>query len=105
MLNTFAIVGIVNGNPSPIGQGTYYKMRIDVENVKASRTDAIEVIAKADAVSHIKNGSTVAAQGSVGGKVSDKGYLNVSLFAMSVSVLSSSESNKEMPWADDDVPY
>lgn len=105
MLNTFALVGVVNGNPAPIGQGTYYKIRLDVENTKTNRTDAIEVIAKADAVSQIRDKNVVAAQGSIGGKISDKGYLNISLFAMNVSVLSSSSGSKEMPWADDDVPY
>lgn len=104
MLNTFALVGVVNGNPAPIGQGTYYKIRLDVENTKANRTDPIEVIAKADAVSQIRDKNIVAAQGSIGGKITDKGYLNVSLFAMNLSVLSSSGKN-EMPWSDDDVPY
>lgn len=85
-INQFTILGITRANAVPVGQGTYSKIVLDCSNEKTSRTDVIEVVGKANDLNSIRAGSLVCCSGSIGGKQNDKGYTNLSLFAMSVVV-------------------
>ena len=105
MLNTFALVGGVIDNPAPIGNGTYFRLRINVVNAKANRTDPVELIGKPADLDSIKAGQVVAVRGSIGGRINDKGYYNISLFCMDVTVIGGSQKQNEMPWENENVPY
>lgn len=104
-INTFAVTGVARNNATPVGQGTYYKIILDCYNAKVNRSDPIEIVGKADDMRHIPQGSFVAVQGSIGGKISDKGYVNVSLFAFTVEVITAAQAAAGSPVDDDYPPY
>lgn len=105
-INQFTIMGITRDNAAPLGQGTYSKIVLDCSNDKTNRTDVIEILGKTVDLQSVRKGSLVVCSGSVGGKISDKGYLNLSLFAMNIVVAQEPEGSKVSVFGeDDDLPY
>ena len=54
---------------------------------------------------HIPQDSFVAVQGSIGGKLTDKGYVNVSLFAFTFEVITAAQAAAGSPVDNDYPPY
>lgn len=90
MLNTFSVVGEVTDEPMQLPNGSYTKIRLRLDNPLANRSEYLEVVGKSDRISdQIRPGSIVAVTGQVGGKINDKGYLNMSLWVNNVSLIQS----------------
>lgn len=90
MLNTFSVVGEVTDEPMQLPNGSYTKIRLRLDNPLANRSEYLEVVGKSDRISgQIRSGSIVAVTGQVGGKINDKGYLNMSLWVNNVSLIQS----------------
>jgi len=88
MLNSYSIVGEVMESPASLPNGAYSKMRLRLDNAKSNRTEIVEVVGKSDTLSdQFRPGCVVAITGQIGGKVNDKGYANLSLWASSASIV------------------
>lgn len=100
-INTFAISGIARQSATPVGQGSYYKVVLDSHNSKANRTEPIEVLGKSEDFQKIRPNDAVCVQGAIGGRINDKGYCNLTLFALTVEIFSPAMG---VDYADDNEP-
>jgi len=88
VINQYAIVGTIIERPVTLPTGGYVKIRIEICNEKANRTDQLEIILKAsewDSTAGI--GTVVACTGSISGKINEKGYCNLSLYGRDVKIV------------------
>lgn len=106
MINNYSIVGEVAETATTLPNGGYAKLRLKLTNSQ-NRTEVVEVISKTgDWTSTAMPGAIVAVSGSVGGKINDKGYLNLSLWARDITLVSASSGKIDPPFDEnDDVPY
>lgn len=106
MINNYAIVGEVAESAQTLPNGSYAKLRLKVTNSQ-NRTEMLEVISKVgEWTSTALPGAVVAISGSIGGKLNDKGYLNLSLWARDINIVVASNAKITSPDEyDDDVPY
>jgi hypothetical protein len=100
-INTFAISGIARHAATPVGQGSYYKVVLDSHNSKANRTEPIEVLGKSEDFQKIRPNDAVCVQGAIGGRINDKGYCNLTLFALTVEIFAPAAG---VNYADDNEP-
>jgi len=100
-INTFAISGIARQSATPVGQGSYYKVVLDSHNSKANRTEPIEVLGKSEDFQKIRPNDAVCVQGAIGGRINDKGYCNLTLFALTVEIFAPAAG---VNYADDNEP-
>ena len=90
MLNNYSFVGEVTESPAPLNNGAYSKLRLRLDNAKSNRSEFVEVVGKAENMSNqLQPGCIVAVSGQVGGKINDKGYFNISLWANTISLVHS----------------
>lgn len=87
MLNQFAVCGVLKGEPEFVSNGKYLKLKI-VGDDGNGRSTEVEALAKEgpwfdDAI----DGATVIVSGKLTGRVNDKGYLNMGLWAFDVQVV------------------
>lgn len=103
-INTFALSGIARHAATPVGQGSYYKVVIDSHNSKANRTEPIEILGKSDDFQKIKPNDAVCLQGAIGGRINDRGYCNLTLFALSVEIFAPA-TGVNNSFDDEEPPY
>jgi len=89
MINQYAIVGKITETPKEMQNAGYLKFRVKIENEHLNRVDMLELVAKNEGewVGQATVGAIVACSGALGGKINDKGYCNLSLYAKDVKVL------------------
>lgn len=111
MLNQFAICGVLEKNPEHTRDGKYLALRIRADDGNG-RSTLVEAICKeGDWYDNAVEGSTVIASGKLTGRVNDKGYLNMGLWAFDVHVLSVPETRPKkeeeapFPTDDDDIVF
>ncbi len=106
MINNYSIVGEVAESATTLPNGGYAKLRLKLTN-SLNRTEIVEVVSKVgDWTSTATPGSIVAVSGSVGGKINDKGYLYLSLWARDIILVTASSGKIDPPFDEnDDVPY
>lgn len=86
------------------------KVILDCYNKKADRTDPVEVLGRSEDFREIRKGDLVAMQGSIGGRINDRGYCNLSLFAMNIEIAGAKEpmtaqAEDEDEDEDEDPPF
>lgn len=106
MINSYSIVGEVAESATTLPNGGYAKLRLKLTN-SLNRTEMVEVFSKVgDWTQTALPGAIVAVSGSVGGKINDKGYLNLSLWARDIILIVPSDAKITTPFDEnDDVPY
>lgn len=106
MINSYSIVGEVAESATTLPNGGYAKLRLKLTN-SLNRTEMVEVVSKVgDWTQTALPGAIVAVSGSVGGKINDKGYLNLSLWARDIILIVPSDAKITTPFDEnDDVPY
>ena len=106
MINSYSIVGEVAESATTLPNGGYAKLRLKLTN-SLNRTEMVEVVSKVgDWTQTALPGAIVAVSGSVGGKINDKGYLNLSLWARDIILVTASYERANPPFDEnDDVPY
>lgn len=106
MINSYSIVGEVAESATTLPNGGYAKLRLKLTN-SLNRTEMVEVVSKVgDWTQTALPGAIVAVSGSVGGKINDKGYLNLSLWARDIILVTASSGKTDPPFDEnDDVPY
>lgn len=102
MLNQFAICGVLEKDPEQTRDGKYLCLRVRADDGNG-RSTLVEAICKeGDWFNDAVSGATVIVSGKITGRVNDKGYLNMGLWAFDVHVLSVPEAR---PKKDDDAPF
>lgn len=88
MLNQFAICGILERNPEWTRDNRYLCLRIRADD-GSGRSTLVDAMAKeGDWYDDAVEGATVIASGKLTGRVNDKGYLNMGLWAFDVAIIS-----------------
>lgn len=109
MLNQFAVCGILEQDPEWTSSGQYIKLRIRCDD-GSGRSTIVEAITKeGDWYDQSHQGSTVIVSGKLTGKINDKGYLNMGLWAFDVHVIDKGTPKKDDPpfdeTQDDDIVF
>jgi hypothetical protein len=108
LLNQFAVCGILEEAPEWTSSGQYLKLRIRCDDGNG-RSALVEAITKEGTWYEVAGeGSTVIVSGKLTGKVNDKGYLNMGLWAFDVHVVDKGTKVANPPFdetADDDVVF
>ena len=104
-VNTFVVSGIARDNATPCGKGEYYKVVVDLYNKKADRNEPVELLGRTEEFRSIARGNYVCIQGAVGGRINDKGFCNITLFAIGVEVLGEPAPANYGDTDNDEPPY
>ena len=112
MINQYAIVGKITERPKEMQNAGYVKFRLKIENEHLSRVDILELVAKNEGewVDQATVGAILACSGALGGKINDKGYCNLSLYAKDVKVLVQAGAPRQAVASDnnedeEDIPF
>lgn len=111
MLNQFAICGILEKDPEWTKDSKYLCLRIRADDGSGRSTIVDALCKQGDWHDDAVEGATVIVSGKLTGRINDKGYLNMGLWAFDVHVLSvpegrpKQEEDAPFPTDDDDIVF